>query len=83
MLFIVKLVYCIACMAQLSSSFQVFVKFLFKNSERNLGLFCFSFKTFVIFKIRAPAEAEKYRLEKIAEAEKSRTVLEAEAEVTC
>jgi len=31
-------------------------------------------------KIRAPAEAEKYRLEKIAEAEKSRTVLEAEAE---
>ena len=31
--------------------------------------------------IRAPAEAEKYRLEKIAEAEKSRTVLEAEAEV--
>merc|ERR1712002_1279318 len=30
-------------------------------------------------KIRAPAEAEKYRLEKIAEAEKSRTVLEAEA----
>ena len=34
-----------------------------------------------LFKIRAPAEAEKYRLEKIAEAEKSRTVLEAEAEV--
>merc|ERR1719357_1394008 len=31
-------------------------------------------------KIRAPAEAEKYRLEKIAEAEKARTVLEAEAE---
>merc|ERR1719341_1899174 len=31
-------------------------------------------------KVRAPAEAEKYRLEKIAEAEKSRTVLEAEAE---
>jgi len=31
-------------------------------------------------KIRAPAEAEKYRLEKIAEAEKNRTVLEAEAE---
>merc|ERR1712107_674175 len=31
-------------------------------------------------KIRSPAEAEKYRLEKIAEAEKSRTVLEAEAE---
>merc|ERR1712107_58701 len=31
-------------------------------------------------KIRAPAEAEKYRLEKIAEAEKSRTVLAAEAE---
>lgn len=30
-------------------------------------------------KIRAPAEAEKYRLEKIAEAEKARVVLEAEA----
>ena len=36
----------------------------------------------LLFKIRAPAEAEKYRLEKIAEAEKSRTVLEAEAEVS-
>ena len=35
-----------------------------------------------LFQIRAPAEAEKYRLEKIAEAEKNRTVLEAEAEVT-
>jgi len=31
-------------------------------------------------KIRKPAEAEKFRLERIAEAEKSRTVLEAEAE---
>ena len=30
-------------------------------------------------KIRKPAEAEKYRLEKIAEAEKQRIVLEAEA----
>ena len=30
-------------------------------------------------KIRKPAEAEKFRLEKIAEAEKQRIVLEAEA----
>merc|ERR1712233_306784 len=31
-------------------------------------------------KVKKPAEAEKYRLEKIAEAEKQRIVLEAEAE---
>merc|ERR1712080_292183 len=31
-------------------------------------------------KTKKPAEAEKYRLEKIAEAERSKTVLEAEAE---
>ena len=30
--------------------------------------------------VRKPAEAEKYRLEKIAEAERNRVVLEAEAE---
>ena len=30
--------------------------------------------------MRKPAEAEKYRLEKIAEAERNRVVLEAEAE---
>ena len=31
-------------------------------------------------KVRKPAEAEKYRLEKIAEAERQKVVLEAEAE---
>merc|ERR1712119_97198 len=33
-------------------------------------------------KVRKPAEAEKYRLEKIAEAERQKVVLEAEAEAT-
>ena len=34
-----------------------------------------------LFQVRAPADAEKFRLEKIAEAERGRAVLEAEAEV--
>ena len=61
---------------ELNSKVRVYLIFLWLkcNSERSL---------YSAFKVRAPAEAEKYRLEKIAEAEKSRTVLEAEAEVTC
>ena len=60
---------------ELNSKVRVCLIFLWLkcNSESSL---------YSAFKVRAPAEAEKYRLEKIAEAEKSRTVLEAEAEVT-
>ena len=64
--------------------------FIYERKEQNcyerkaqqrvpLNFFYFRKEKELESKIRAPAEAEKYRLEKIAEAEKARVVLEAEA----